>query len=83
MTLRVSLAHARRPVEAPPPAPPLLAPAGAAVVLGGDRDALATSIRPAADSLFGPRGALLLAPDGPLVVADTGHHRLLLWRRRP
>jgi hypothetical protein len=33
--------------------------------------------------MFGPRGAALAAPEGPLFVADTGHHRLLVWRRRP
>lgn len=34
-------------------------------------------------SLFGPRGACLVAADGPLWVADTGHHRLLGWAQRP
>jgi hypothetical protein len=57
---------------------------GAAVVLGGAREgAMAESIRPAADSLFGPRGATMATPDGPLFVSDTGHHRLLGWRRAP
>jgi hypothetical protein len=83
MTLRVSLAPAHRLGTAAAPPPPLLDPAGAATVLGGDRGALATPIRPAADALFGPRGAALLGPDGPLVVADTGHHRLLVWRALP
>jgi hypothetical protein len=63
---------------------PLLDPMGAAVVLGGARDgALAEPVRPAADTVFGPRGAAMGRLDGPLVVSDTGHHRLLVWRRMP
>jgi len=81
MTTRVSLAPPR-PGGEPAPARPLLAAAGAATILGGDDDGLAP-IAAAADSLFGPRGAVLLGPDGPLIVADTGHHRVLLWHRRP
>jgi hypothetical protein len=63
-------------------APPLLAPSGARVLVGGS-DELAAPIKPAADTLFGPRGACLVSPRGPLVVCDTGHHRLLIWRRAP
>jgi hypothetical protein len=48
---------------------------------GGDE--LARPIRPDAGSLFGPRGACLLAEAGPLWVSDTGHHRLLGWARTP
>lgn len=33
--------------------------------------------------MFGPRGACLAAPDGPLFVCDTGHHRLLAWHGVP
>ena len=69
--------------EAPPPA--LLAPTGPDVVLG-DRsspDGLPLPVAPSADSLFGPRGACLAAEDGPLWVADSGHHRLLGWRGLP
>lgn len=59
---------------------PLLEPSGARVVLGaGPFGALAQPVRPAADRLFGPRGACLAAPAGPLIVSDTGHHRLLVW----
>jgi hypothetical protein len=82
VTLRVRLAPVRRPDEAGDAAP-LLAAAGAATILGGDRGELAAPVVPAADTLFGPRGALLAGRDGPLVVADTGHHRVLIWRRRP
>jgi hypothetical protein len=44
---------------------------------------LAEAVRPSASTLFGPRGACLLAPAGPLWIADTGHHRLLGWSRLP
>ncbi|HEX4386403.1 MAG TPA: hypothetical protein VH083_25790 [Myxococcales bacterium] len=80
---RVSLA---RPLqETLLPAPPLLDPAGARVILGGApaADGLAQSIVPSAGALFGPRGACLSGADGPLFVCDTGHHRLLVWRRAP
>ena len=62
-----------------------LAADGARVVLGGElgSDGLARSIVPAADTLFGPRGVCLVAKDGPLFVCDSGHHRLLMWRRSP
>jgi len=89
--MRVSLAQphdARRlqsRVATTADALPLARPSGARVVLGGAVDAagLARPIAPAAGTLFGPRGALLVRPGGPLVVCDTGHHRLLIWRRAP
>ncbi|MGQ0671578.1 MAG: NHL repeat-containing protein [Hyphomicrobium sp.] len=64
---------------------PLLDPAGARVILGPRQgaDGLAEPIAPAAGSLFGPRGACLTHPNGPLIVCDTGHHRLLVWQRAP
>ena len=37
----------------------------------------------AADTVFGARGVALGGPEGPLVVADTGHHRILIWHRVP
>lgn len=40
-------------------------------------------LSPAADTMFGPRGACLFGPEGPLWVADTGHHRLLGWHSLP
>jgi hypothetical protein len=54
-------------------------------VLGGQlsKDGLAEPIVPSATTLFGPRGAALAGPDGPLFVCDTGHHRLLVWLRTP
>jgi hypothetical protein len=76
--VRVSLARPRSGSAAPP----LLAP-GARVILGGSGDGLAAPIVPAAHTLFGPRGACLVGPQGPLVVCDTGHHRLLIWRYAP
>jgi hypothetical protein len=85
MTMRVSLAQPHRPTGPGPAvatAPPLLAPEGARVILGGT-DALAEPLRPTARTLFGPRGVALAGPTGPLFVADTGHHRLLIWRGMP
>lgn len=83
--LRVSLAP-RQKRHAPAETPlPLLAEAGAAVILGAAASvgqALNTSLAPSAHSLFGPRG-VCLAADGSLWVADTGHHRLLGWRSLP
>jgi hypothetical protein len=54
-------------------------------MLGGKLAAsgLAEPIAPAADTLFGPRGACLAGPGGPLFVCDTGHHRLLVWKTAP
>lgn len=74
----VSLAPAR----ARPAAPLALSAAGADVILGARLSELAEPIRPAADTLFGPRGAAVTA-DGALWVADTGHHRLLGWAALP
>ncbi len=82
--LRVSLARPRERVAAPA----AFATSGARVVLGAVAGtaaidaALATPIAPAANTLFGPRGATVTA-DGALWVTDTGHHRLLGWRQLP
>jgi hypothetical protein len=89
MTLRVSLAsrhRSARPSDTPDADPrPLLDPRGAGVVLGRGAGAqlLATPISPGPDTLFGPRGACLPAPAGPLLICDTGHHRVLVWTRVP
>jgi len=85
--LRVRLTSTLRragAVDAPAPRA-LLDAAGPDVCLGGSPsiDGLAMPVTPSATTLFGPRGACLLAPDGPLWVCDTGHHRLLGWARRP
>lgn len=63
----------------------MLAPGGPCAILGSapSDDGLAQPIAPAAGSLFGPRGAALATPEGPLIVSDTGHHRLLIWHARP
>jgi len=65
--------------------PSFLTASGPRVVIGGeiDADGLAKSIVPGPASLFGPRGACLAGPEGPLFVCDTGHHRLLIWSRTP
>jgi hypothetical protein len=79
--MRTSLRPAVREVPAPPL--PLLDPRGARVILGIQPGAPVAPILPTPDSLFGPRGACLARPEGPLVVCDTGHHRLLLWGSAP
>jgi hypothetical protein len=63
----------------------LLDPRGAAVILGAPLGEAGTAqpIAAGTTTLFGPRGACLATPEGPLYVCDTGHHRLLSWRRKP
>lgn len=80
VSLRPALKHAAMPSGAA-----VLDPAGPFACLGASAgtDGLAVPVVPSALSLFGPRGACLLAPDGPLWVSDTGHHRLLGWERLP
>jgi hypothetical protein len=82
-SLRVAIAPVPRRSVAEP-ARPLLAAAGAAVVLGSAAtgDDLAIPVVPSNRTMFGPRGACISA-DGGLWVADTGHHRLLGWSRLP
>ncbi len=83
--MRVSLSTSFDPVKAPgteTAGSPLLQPTGPSVVLGWTADAWAAPIKPSLSTLFGPRG-VCLHPDGSLWVADTGHHRLLGWRRTP
>ena len=82
---RVSLAPAAKRAPAPfDPCSALLDPRGARVVLGATDDplGLALPVVPSARSMFGPRG-VCAAPDGTLWVSDTGHHRVLGWRRTP
>lgn len=79
--MRVALAPRARPAAFD--APPLLDRRGARVILGCRSVALPTPLRPAADSLFGPRGVCLAGATGPLAICDTGHHRMLIWRTRP
>lgn len=85
--MRVSLRAFAEPTRAANAiaAPPLLDPAGPEIVLGakGESFDATTPVSPSATTLFGPRGAALASPDGPLFIADTGHHRLMVWRRRP
>jgi hypothetical protein len=66
-------------------ATPLLDPGGARVVLGSrcEDGVLVSPIAPTAHTLFAPRGACLDGADGPLIVCDTGHHRLLCWNDAP
>lgn len=85
MTMRVSLAPVRRQPEFDGEAPALLAADGARVILGNvsSLNGIVDPITPSPSTLFGPRGAALASEDGPLFVADTGHHRLLIWSRTP
>lgn len=64
---------------------PLLDPAGPNIVLGAQPIGfdLTQPVTPTPSTLFGPRGAALASPSGPLFVADTGHHRLLIWHEPP
>ena len=83
--MHVSLAPAaKRAPAAGVPCGALLDACGARVVLGATDHplGLASPVVPSATSMFGPRGACA-APDGSLWVSDTGHHRVLGWRRPP
>ncbi|BAT55777.1 unknown protein [Nostoc sp. NIES-3756] len=62
-----------------------LSPQGAEVILGDilNPELLAIPLAPTPTTMFGPRGACLVSPTGPLWVSDTGHHRLLGWRKLP
>ena len=83
--MSASLASSIFPGPSPsePQVAPLLDPLGAGAILGGPAASLTEPSAPTPSSLFGPRGGVLCGPDGPLVVADTGHHRLLVWKFRP
>jgi len=85
--MRVSLAPIRKasPGSNAGKAQALLDELGARVVLGEATDCSepVSPISPTAKTLFGPRGALLASPEGPLFVCDTGHHRLLIWNSAP
>ena len=88
MTLiQLSLDRSRRPALQMSGAlpQPMLAVAGARIVLGASLDAqgLPEPLAPRPDTMFGPRGICLVGPEGPLMVTDTGHHRLLYWRTIP
>jgi hypothetical protein len=85
VSLRPSGPSSASPGSESPVALPLLDPQGPAVVLGARAAAfdLTEPVAPSNVTLFGPRGAALAAAEGPLLVADTGHHRLLVWRQVP
>ncbi|MHB1578589.1 MAG: hypothetical protein ACYCTK_05930, partial [Acidithiobacillus ferrooxidans] len=81
-TLPLSAAIRNRPATIP--SEQLLVGAGARVILGEQvrPRGVVVPVVPSAQTLFGPRGASLMA-DGSLWVADTGHHRLLGWPTLP
>ncbi len=83
--IRISPVPALKP-EIESQVPTALFQGGAPIlVLGECRDLIGfpLPIIPSASTLFGPRGAWLISPEGPLWVADTGHHRLLGWEHVP
>lgn len=83
--LRVRLTPALKCAPAVGTPPLLCDAAGPTVCLGVSNalDGLAVPVTPDATSLFGPRGACLIAEEGPLWVSDTGHHRILGWAKTP
>jgi hypothetical protein len=89
VSVRVSLPPVRRaprtPLDERDTPMPLLDPRGARVILGAPEKSVAPAapIVPSARTMFGPRGAALAANGGPLVVSDTGHHRLMIWNTPP
>ena len=54
-------------------------------ILGADRvpPMVTTGVSPDQMTCFGPRGGALMKTDGPLWICDTGHHRLLGWKKMP
>jgi len=80
-----SFAPHRSPQGEAAPRLPFGNPDTAVRILGAGHDLswMAAPLAPAADTMFGPRGACLFSKTGPLWVADTGHHRLLGWRSLP
>ncbi len=54
-------------------------------ILGGDRvpPMVTTGVQPDEKTCFGPRGGAIMGTDGPLWICDTGHHRLLGWKKVP
>ncbi len=85
--IQLSLDQSRYPAPAATGAlpTPMLAATGARVVLGAcvAANGLPEPIAPRPDTMFGPRGICIAGRSGPLIVADTGHHRLLLWHDVP
>lgn len=85
VTLKVSPDPSLRVAEASAvPHQALLQDAPFAVV-GSQRvpPMVTAGVKPDAHTCFGPRGMALMAENGPLWVCDTGHHRLLGWKRLP
>lgn len=82
--LRVSLRPAlKRDLPPGERVHPLLDPAGPLACIGGSQgsEGLAIPVQPGPATLFGPRGACLVGREHALWVSDTGHHRLLGWKR--
>ena len=54
-------------------------------VLGADRhpSMVTMGVKPDENTCFGPRGAAVMNDQGTVWICDTGHHRLLGWKRLP
>jgi hypothetical protein len=86
LAVRISQPWQAPPVGDEPRAPVHLWNAeGPVAMLGDCRDAqgFPVPVTPSPRTLFGPRGCCLVAENGPLWIADTGHHRLLGWQHCP
>ncbi len=85
ITLKVSPDPSLKVAEAGRIPHQLLLKAEPFAVLGAERiPPLVTSgVAPDEKSCFGPRGGALMKTEGPLWICDTGHHRLLGWKKTP
>ncbi|PCI19449.1 MAG: hypothetical protein COB62_05515 [Piscirickettsiaceae bacterium] len=54
-------------------------------ILGAPRvpEMATIGVSPDETSCFGPRGAAIMKNGGPLWICDTGHHRLMGWKKTP
>ena len=83
--IRISPMPSLKPQTEPGPHRPLFQGEKPIAIIGEcrDSDGFPLPIQPSASMLFGPRGACVIADNGPLWIADTGHHRLLGWKEIP
>lgn len=83
-TLRVKLnPTVRREDRNSQSARPLLQPMPDVILGSSEKGAeLAVPVSPTPTTMFGPRGGAILG-DGSVWISDTGHHRLLGWKKMP
>lgn len=81
----ITISTSRVPPASASRGAPFLTAGGAGVILGEQLGVagLPDPVKPTPATLFGPRGVCFTGPKGPFLVADTGHHRLLIWRQVP